>query len=174
MDVQKTITVGITDLCEMLDLTRSRIGQLVKMGVIPKPVSRGCYDVEASVQGYINFLTADGPLKGVKRQQNEEYRFYLTKLMKNRADIAEMKLHRLSQSLIPANEARQLHYERVAISLRTKKLVEGYDKSFPASQWRVFSRQALAHDGSCYRTNQAVMTGKYVGTTSLLPRFIYF
>ena len=27
--------------------------------------------------------------------------------MKNRADIAEMKLHRLSQSLIPADEARQ-------------------------------------------------------------------
>lgn len=107
MDDQKVITVGITDLCEMLDLTRSRIGQLVKMGVIPKPASRGCYDVEASVQGYINFLTADGPLKGVKRQQNEEYRFYRTKLMKNRADIAEMKLYRLSQSLIPADEARQ-------------------------------------------------------------------
>ena len=107
MDDQKIITVGITDLCEMLDLTRSRIGQLVKMGVIPKPVSRGCYDVEASVQGYINFLTADGPQKGVKRQQSEEYRFYRTKLMKNRADIAEMKLRRLSQSLIPADEARQ-------------------------------------------------------------------
>ena len=107
MDDQKIIAVGIKDLCEMLDLTRSRIGQLVKMGVIPKPVSRGCYDVEASVQGYINFLTADGPLKGVKRQQSEEYRFYRTKLMKNQADIAEIKLHRLSQSLIPADEARQ-------------------------------------------------------------------
>ena len=107
MDVQKIITVGITDLCEMLDLTRSRIGQLVKMGVIPKPVSRGCYDVEASVKGYIKFLTAGVSLKGVKQQQSEEYRFYRTKLMKNRADIAEMKLHRLSQSLIPADEARQ-------------------------------------------------------------------
>ena len=107
MGDQKIITVGITDLCEMLDLTRSRIGQLVKMGVIPKPVSRGCYDVEASVQGYINFLTADGSLKGVKHQQSEEYRFYRTKLMKNRTDIAEMKLHRLSQSLIPADEALQ-------------------------------------------------------------------
>ena len=107
MDVQKIITVGITDLCEMLDLTRSRIGQLVKMGVIPKPVSRGRYDVEDSVRGYINFLTADGSLKSVKRQQSEEYRFYRTKLMKNQADIAEMKLHRLSQSLIPADEARQ-------------------------------------------------------------------
>ena len=96
MDDQKIITVGITDLCEMLDLTRSRIGQLVKMGVIPKPVSRGCYDVEASFQGYINFLTADGSLMSIKRQQSEEYRFYLTKLMKSRADIAEMKLHRLS------------------------------------------------------------------------------
>ena len=107
MDDQKIITIGITDLCEMLDLTRSRIGQLVKMGVIPKPASRGCYDVEASVRGYINFLTADGSLKSVKRQQSEEYRFYRTKLMKNQADIAEMKLHRLSQSLIPADEARQ-------------------------------------------------------------------
>ncbi len=75
MDVQKVITVGITDLCEMLDLTRSRIGQLVKMGVIPKPVSRGCYDVEVSVRGYINFLTAGVSLKGVKHQQNEEYRY---------------------------------------------------------------------------------------------------
>jgi len=107
MDDQKIIAVGITDLCEMLDLTRSRIGQLVKMGVIPKPVSRGCYDVEASVQGYINFLTAGVSLKGVKHQQSEEYRFYRTKLMKNQADIAEMKLYRLSQSLIPADEARQ-------------------------------------------------------------------
>ena len=167
MDDQKIIAVGITDLCEMLDLTRSRIGQLVKMGVIPKPVSRGCYDVEASVQGYINFLTAGVSLKGVKHQQSEEYRFYRTKLMKNRADIAEMKLHRLSQSLIPANEARQLHYERVPISVRTKKLVEGSDKSFPASQWRVFSRQALAHDGSCLEVARTAMMNNDPQLTSM-------
>jgi hypothetical protein len=46
---QKCITVGITDLCEMLDLARRRISQKVKMNVIPKPISRDCYDVEASL-----------------------------------------------------------------------------------------------------------------------------
>ena len=60
-----------------------------------------------SIRKVVNFLTAGVSLKGVKQQQNEEYWFCRTKLMKNRADIAEMKLQRLSQSLISADEAQQ-------------------------------------------------------------------
>ncbi|MDR2365422.1 MAG: hypothetical protein LBD68_06145 [Zoogloeaceae bacterium] len=49
---------SVEEIAELLDMTPRRVQQLVKEGVIPKPVSRGQYEVVPSVVGYIRRLKA--------------------------------------------------------------------------------------------------------------------
>ena len=51
-------TAPIESLAKLLDLTPRRVQQLAKEGVIPKPATRGQYDIIPSVVAYIRHLRA--------------------------------------------------------------------------------------------------------------------
>ena len=92
-------TYPIETIAKLLELTPRRINQLVNEGVIPRPVNRGRYELVGSVQGYIRFLRA----KQISEEMDDEggsETLHKKRLMKARADIAEMEAERLTGNLV--------------------------------------------------------------------------
>ena len=56
-ETRKTMTVGTTELAEILGMTDSRIRQLERSGIISK-IGRGKYDLKKAVQSYCKYLKA--------------------------------------------------------------------------------------------------------------------
>jgi len=89
-------------ISKLLMLTERRVQQLSKEGVLPKG-ERGRYELVASVQGYIKFLrdrAIGEDLPGDAVSSNR------ARILKARADIAELEAERLAGSLIPASEVQ--------------------------------------------------------------------
>ncbi len=92
---------NITAIAKLLKLTERRVQQLAKDDIIPK-AERGKYDLISSVHGYIDFLKAkaggDFTAEDVIKNKN--------KLMKAKAEIAEIEKMKATGELIPKEEVK--------------------------------------------------------------------
>ncbi len=99
---------NITAISKLLKLTERRVQQLAKDDIIPK-AERGKYDLISSVHGYIDFLKAkaggDFTAEDVIKNKN--------KLMKAKAEIAEIEKQRATGELIPKEEVKSTWLELI-------------------------------------------------------------
>lgn len=110
-------TQPVTVIARLLDLSERRVQQLVREGVIPKP-ERGRYELVGAVRGYVRYLR-DLVLKsetGVADYGTERAR-----LVKARADLAEMEAARMRGALLAAPEVAAAWTAIVAL-MRTRLL----------------------------------------------------
>ena len=99
---------NIEAISKLLKLSERRIQQLAKDNIIPK-AERGKYDLVSSVHGYIDFLKAkaggDFTAEEVLKNKN--------KLLKAKAEIAEIEKQRATGELIPKEEVKRTWLELV-------------------------------------------------------------
>ena len=99
---------NIQAIAKLLKLSERRIQQLAKEGVIPK-AERGKYDLIGSVQGYIDYLKAkvggDFTAEEVLKNKN--------KLLKAKAELAEIEKMKATSELIPQEEVKSSWLELV-------------------------------------------------------------
>jgi len=99
---------NITAISKLLKLTERRVQQLTKDDIIPKG-ERGKYDLIGSVHGYIDFLKAkaggDFTAEDVIKNKN--------KLMKAKAEIAEIERMKATGELIPKQEVKSTWLELI-------------------------------------------------------------
>ena len=99
---------NIQAIAKLLKLSERRIQQLAKEGVIPK-AERGKYDLIGSVQGYIDYLKAkvggDFTAEEVLKNKN--------KLLKAKAELAEIDKMKATGELIPKEEVKRTWLELV-------------------------------------------------------------
>jgi len=99
---------NITAISKLLKLTERRVQQLAKDDIIPKG-ERGKYDLIGSVHGYIDFLKAkaggDFTAEDVIKNKN--------KLMKAKAEIAEIERMKATGELIPKQEVKSTWLELI-------------------------------------------------------------
>ena len=91
-------TAPIESLAKLLDLTPRRVQQLAKEGVIPKPATRGQYDIIPSVVAYIRHLRAVASGDGGDLQ----------------AEKTEVEIARLKGVLVPAAQVERAWASMIA------------------------------------------------------------
>ena len=99
---------NIQAIAKLLKLSERRIQQLAKEGVIPK-AERGKYDLVNSVHGYIDYLKA----KAGGEFTAEEVLKNKNKLLKAKAELAEIDKMKASGELIPKGEVKKSWLELV-------------------------------------------------------------
>ena len=99
---------NIQAIAKLLKLSERRIQQLAKEGVIPK-AERGKYDLVNSVHGYIDYLKA----KAGGEFTAEEVLKNKNKLLKAKAELAEIDKMKASGELIPKEEVKKSWLELV-------------------------------------------------------------
>ena len=99
---------NIQAIAKLLKLSERRIQQLAKEGVIPK-AERGKYDLVDSVHGYIDYLKA----KAGGEFTAEEVLKNKNKLLKAKAELAEIDKMKASGELIPKGEVKKSWLELV-------------------------------------------------------------
>ena len=99
---------NIEAISKLLKLSERRVQQLAKDNIIPK-AERGKYDLVSSVHGYIDFLKAkaggDFTAEEVLKNKN--------KLLKAKAEIAEIEKQKATGELIPKEEVKRTWLELV-------------------------------------------------------------
>ena len=99
---------NIEAISKLLKLSERRVQQLAKDNIIPK-AERGKYDLVSSIHGYIDFLKAkaggDFTAEEVLKNKN--------KLLKAKAEIAEIEKQRATGELIPKEEVKRTWLELV-------------------------------------------------------------
>ena len=99
---------NIEAISKLLKLSERRIQQLAKDNIIPK-AERGKYDLVSSVHGYVDFLKAkaggDFTAEEVLKNKN--------KLLKAKAEIAEIEKQKATGELIPKEEVKRTWLELV-------------------------------------------------------------
>lgn len=103
-------TFPIDTIAKLLDLTPRRVNQLVNEGVIPR-AERGRYELVPAVQGYIRYLKTKAINADVSTEDSEHKR----RLLKARADIAEMEAERLSGDLVEAASVQKTWIDLMAL-----------------------------------------------------------
>ena len=99
---------NIQAIAKLLKLSERRIQQLAKEGIIPK-AERGKYDIVNSVHGYIDYLKA----KAGGEFTAEEVLKNKNKLLKAKAELAEIDKMNASGELIPKGEVKKTWLELV-------------------------------------------------------------
>jgi len=99
---------NIQAIAKLLKLSERRIQQLAKEGIIPK-AERGKYDIVNSVHGYIDYLKA----KAGGEFTAEEVLKNKNKLLKAKAELAEIDKMKASGELIPKGEVKKSWLELV-------------------------------------------------------------
>ena len=96
-------------IAQLLKLTERRVQQLVKDGILPRPV-QGNYDAIACVHGYIDYLRKLVAGSGELTLTDER-----TRLTKYQADLAERELKKSDGELIDTRRAMKIWAEVVMI-----------------------------------------------------------
>ena len=104
-------------IARLLDLTERRVQQLAREGVIPR-ADRGQYDLVGAVRGYVRFLREQAaraetgaPDLGAER----------ARLVKAKADLAEMEARARRRDLLPAAEVEDA-WTAILATLRARLL----------------------------------------------------
>ncbi|MBM3556075.1 MAG: terminase small subunit, Nu1 [Alphaproteobacteria bacterium] len=115
-------TQPVAVIARLLDLTERRVQQLVRQGVIPAPLrqgeERGRYDLVGAVRGYVRFLrdqAAERPGAGDVGAER-------ARLIKAKADLAEMEAGLRRGELLPADDVEEA-WIAVLSRLRARLLV---------------------------------------------------
>jgi len=99
---------NIEAIAKLLKLSERRVQQLAKDNIIPK-AERGKYDLVSSVHGYVDFLKAkaggDFTAEEVLKNKN--------KLLKAKAEIAEIEKKKATGELKPKEEVKRTWLELV-------------------------------------------------------------
>jgi len=111
-------TQPITVIASLLDISERRVQQLSRAGVIPK-AARGRYELIGSVRGYIRHLR-DLNIKG--ERGTADYGTERARLVKAKADLAEMEASQMRGDLLPAPDVTAAWTEIVAL-MRARLLV---------------------------------------------------
>jgi len=111
-------TQPITVIASLLDISERRVQQLSRAGVIPK-AARGRYELIGSVRGYIRHLR-DRNIKG--ESGTADYGTERARLVKAKADLAEMEASQMRGDLLPAPDVTAAWIEIVAL-IRARLLV---------------------------------------------------
>jgi phage terminase Nu1 subunit (DNA packaging protein) len=117
-----TSTQPLAVIARLLDLTERRVQQLARDGVIPPSAQigpeRGRYDPVGAVRGYIRFLRE----QAARAQSGAaDFGAERARLVKAKADRAEMEAARMRDDLIPASDVAEAWTEMVA-SMRARLL----------------------------------------------------
>jgi len=99
---------NIVAISKLLKLTERRVQQLAKDGIIPK-AERGKYDLVSSVHGYVDFLKA----KAGGEFTAEEVIKNKNKLLKAKAELAEIEKMKATGELIPKEEVKRTWLELI-------------------------------------------------------------
>ena len=99
---------NIEAISKLLKLSERRVQQLAKDNIIPK-AERGKYDLVSSVHGYIDFLKA----KAGGEFTIEEVNKNKNKLIKAKAELAEIEKMKATSELIPQEEVKSSWLELV-------------------------------------------------------------
>jgi len=99
---------NIVAIAKLLKLTERRVQQLAKDGIIPKS-ERGKYDLVSSVHGYVDFLKA----KAGGEFTAEEVIKNKNKLIKAKAELAEIEKMKATSELIPQEEVKRTWLELI-------------------------------------------------------------
>lgn len=105
-------------LAKLLDITERRVRQLSAEGIIPK-VSRGRYEMIGAVRGYIRYLRELNIQSDVGPA---DYGTQRARLVKARADLAEMEASQMRGDLLFAPDVTAAWTEIVAL-MRARLLV---------------------------------------------------
>ena len=111
-------TQPISVITSLLDLSERRVQQLSRAGVIPK-AARGRYELIGSVRGYIRHLR-DINIKS--ETGTVDYGTERARLIKAKADLAEMEASQMRGDLLPAPDVTAAWTEIVAL-MRARLLV---------------------------------------------------
>lgn len=93
-----TGTAGYTvaSIARLLMITERRVQQLVKEGVIPK-ATRGRYELEPAVQGYVRYLQE----RSIRSDESPiDYHVEKARLTKAQADMAEIEVARARADVV--------------------------------------------------------------------------
>lgn len=117
--------VGVGDLARWLNLTEVRVQQLAKLGVVAR-TTRGQYDLQASVSGYIRYLQqGNSGASGLEGEEGEvtgdDYHKHRARLYKARADAAELEADLIKGKLHDAEKVAKVWIDMIASS-RSKLL----------------------------------------------------
>lgn len=118
---QTTATYPVETIAALLDLTPRRVQQLASEGHIPK-AERGRYELVPSVKGYIRYLKDRAINADVQGGEEGDHK---RRLMKARADIAEMEAERISGNQIEV-DAVERTWVAAASRFRQKMLSIAY------------------------------------------------
>ena len=102
-------TFPLDTISKLLLLTPRRVNQLVNEGILPR-AERGRYELVPVVQAYIKYLRE----KAVRGDISDDYANHRTRLLKARADMAEMEQAQLMDQLIPAADVEKAWGEVLA------------------------------------------------------------
>lgn len=105
----------VAAIAQLLKLTERRVQQLVKDGVLPRPV-KGHYDPVLCVHAYIDYLKKQISGSGEISLTDER-----TRLTKYQADLAEIELQKARGEMIPSKRAMAV-WGVVAQNIRHKLL----------------------------------------------------
>ena len=92
-----------SDLAYTLSLSETRVAELVKSGVIPKPIGRGKFDLVASTRAYLQYSRSH--TKGTLAEEK-------TRLTKAKADREELNLAVRSKELIEVATVEKVVFEK--------------------------------------------------------------
>ena len=110
-------TQSVAVIARLLDLSERRVRQLSAQGVIPK-AARGRYELVGAVRGYVQYLRR----QIMKEEAGEaDYGAGRTRLIKARADLAEMEAAQLKAELLPATDVASA-WTAIMSLLRTRLL----------------------------------------------------
>ncbi len=116
-------TQPIAVIARLLDLTERRVQQLAREGVIPPAArsggERGRYDLVGAVRGYVHYLREQ-----IVRSQSgaADFGAERARLVKAKADLAEMDAGARRSDLLPAEEVEEA-WIAVLARLRARLLV---------------------------------------------------
>jgi len=108
-------TYPISAISQLLKLTERRVQQLVKDGILPRPV-KGEYDAIGCVHGYIGYLKKLAMGNGELSLTDER-----TRLTKYQADLAEIELKKAHGELLNTKEA-MTQWSEVVMSCKQRLL----------------------------------------------------
>jgi phage terminase Nu1 subunit (DNA packaging protein) len=108
--------INIKDLSIVLNISTQRIGQLVKLGIIPPAVSRGRYQFLKSIHGYLIFLQARA-----KSGDKKDFLAEKTRLTSAQATLAELKVCE-EKGILINKEAILRMLDRMILTFRSKVL----------------------------------------------------
>ena len=99
----KQYLVPRSELAFALSLSETRVAELVKSGVLPKPIGRGKFDLVASTRAYLQYSRSH--TKGTLAEEK-------TRLTKAKADREELNLAVRSKELIEVATVEKVVFEK--------------------------------------------------------------